>query len=136
EELWGCHADHREGSAVDHDLLTDGVDGISKPALAVPQAEDSYRRGARAIVAGIDEAASARRHLQTAEEIAGDGFTLRDFGLALDDHIHAPAGLVGEEAGQHGRRRLVQALERREREDGAAHSRGIPNAPARDVSPH
>jgi hypothetical protein len=127
EELRRRDADHGEGGVVDLNRLADGVGRIAEPALAVTSAQDRHQRSTGAVVVGLNQATGRWHDCQSAEEVTGHMFSLRDFCLAFDDHIHASGRFMCEETGQHRRRRLVQALERGIREDWADPSpRGIP----------
>ena len=136
EELGRRHTDHGERHVVDQNRLTGRLGGAAETPLAVAHADDRHRRRAGAIIVGEDQTARRGRHREPAKEVARDVLAAGELRLALDHDVHVAGRVVGEEAGQDRCRRLLQALERRERENGRRDARAVAVGAAVDGAHH
>src|SRR5262245_54811195 len=99
-------------------------------------AHDYDRRGAGAVVVGIDHAPGGGHHRKAVEEVAGNVLALGKFGLAVDTQVETADLLIREKAGQSRRRHLVKSLERWKREDRGGDPAAVAVGPAVDRVQH
>ena len=87
EEFRRRDTDHREGSVIDENRLSNRTRRSSKAILACSKTDYGDRRCAWTVVFGIDQTSRSRRHCQGAKILAGDVLRAGARGLSADGQV-------------------------------------------------